>query len=185
MTQVLVALFLIFSQLSLLAFGGGNTIVPEMQRQVVEVERWMSAQEFTALFALAQAAPGPNLMIVPMIGWRVAGFAGLLVSSVSSFLPSSIVSVLAVRAWERYKDHPWRGAVQAGLLPTTVGLIAASGALLARSSVSTGDFGGDFHLQWGLALIVLLAIVVATRTRLHPLWVMVIGAFLGMTGVGQ
>jgi chromate transporter len=186
MTQILVALFLIFSQLSLLAFGGGNTIVPEMQRQVVEIEHWMGAQEFTALFALAQAAPGPNLMIVPMIGWRVAGILGLMVSSVSCFLPSSIVCVLAVRAWERYKDHPWRAAVQAGLLPTTVGLIAASAALLSKSSDSVGDFGGaDFHVFWGLVVITIVGAVVATRTRIHPLWVLLIGALLGVTGIGQ
>lgn len=72
------------------------TILPEMQRQVVEVHQWMSAQEFSALFAMAQAAPGPNMMIVPLVGWHVAGWAGLLVSSVAKFGPSSIVTLLVM-----------------------------------------------------------------------------------------
>jgi chromate transporter len=186
MIKILVALALIFSQLSLLAFGGGNTIVPEMQRQVVEVEHWMSAQEFTALFALAQAAPGPNLMIVPMIGWRVAGIVGLIVASVANFLPSSLVTILAVRAWDKHKEHPLRSIVQAGLLPMTAGVLAATATILARSSDSTGDFGaGNFHLSWGLAVITLLGTLVAVKTRIHPLWVLLGGAVLGLTGLGM
>lgn len=97
------ALALIFTELSLLAFGGGMTILPEMQRQVVEVHQWMSAQEFSALFAMAQAAPGPNMMIVPLVGWHVAGWAGLLVSSVAKFGPSSIVTLLVMGAWRRFE----------------------------------------------------------------------------------
>ena len=77
MNDTLIAIATIFSQLSLLAFGGGNTILPEMQRQVVDVHHWMSAHEFTALFALAEAAPGPNMMIVSLVGWHVAGWSGM------------------------------------------------------------------------------------------------------------
>ncbi|SUI66502.1 chromate transporter, chromate ion transporter (CHR) family [Serratia marcescens] len=103
MSGVLMALALIFTELSLLAFGGGMTILPEMQRQVVEVHQWMSAQEFSALFAMAQAAPGPNMMIVPLVGWHVAGWAGLLVSSIAKFGPSSIVTLLVMGAWRRLR----------------------------------------------------------------------------------
>ena len=84
MTPVLVSIALIFGELSLLAFGGGNSILPEMQRRVVEVHHWMSAEEFSALFALAQAAPGPNLMVVPLVGWTVAGWPGLAVASAAA-----------------------------------------------------------------------------------------------------
>src|SRR5690606_5121660 len=99
MMQVLIALALIFSELSLLAFGGGNTVLPEMQRQVVDIQHWMTAQEFSALFALSQAAPGPNMMIVPLIGWHVAGWAGFLVTSIAKFGPSSILTMMALHAW--------------------------------------------------------------------------------------
>lgn len=92
MTPILLSLFVIFAELSVLAFGGGNTILPEMQRQMVDVHHWMTAQQFSAMFALAQAAPGPNMMIVPMIGWRLAGLPGVLVTSLAKFGPSSLIT---------------------------------------------------------------------------------------------
>ncbi len=70
-----------FAQLSLLAFGGGNSILPEMQRQVVQVHQWMTARDFAALYALAQAAPGPNMLVSALIGQRVAGIPGALVGN--------------------------------------------------------------------------------------------------------
>ena len=77
--MILWTLVIVFTQLSVLAFGGGNAILPEMQHQVVTVHQWMTAEQFSSLFAMAQAAPGPNMMIVPLVGWHVAGLAGLLV----------------------------------------------------------------------------------------------------------
>ena len=87
MNETLVALALIFTQLSLIAFGGGNTTLPEMHRQVVDVHHWMTGADFAALYALAQAAPGPNLMVAPLIGWQVAGLAGMLVTTVRDLRP--------------------------------------------------------------------------------------------------
>ncbi len=170
MMAVLLSLAIIFTELSLMAFGGGFTILPEMQRQVVEVHQWMTAQEFSALFAMAQAAPGPNMMIVPLIGWHVAGWAGLLVSSVAKFGPSSIVTILVLGAWRRFKDKPWRRIVQAGLVPVTVGLVAASGALIAEASAA----------NWRLAVLILLAMLLSMSKRIHPLWILAGGAVLGL-----
>lgn len=174
MTQTLIALAAIFSQLSLLSFGGGNAILPEMQRQIVTVHHWMSAQEFGSLFALAQAAPGPNLMIVTLIGWHVAGWKGLLVTSLAKFGPSSIVTVLAMHVWNRYKDRPWRGIVQRSLAPVTAGLVAASALLIARAS----DTG------WVAWVITAACALAAMRTRIHPLWLLAIGSLIGLMGVG-
>lgn len=175
MMGTLIALAVIFSQLSLLAFGGGNTVLPEMQRQVVHVHQWMSAQEFSALFALAQAAPGPNMMIVTMIGWHVGGWGGLLVTTVAKFGPSSLVTLMAFHAWERYKDHPWRGVVQRALIPVTVGIVAASALLIAESSNHSG-------VAWLITGAVALA---AHRAITHPLWLLAAGAMVGLTGIGQ
>jgi chromate transporter len=175
MMQNLVSLAAIFSQLSLLAFGGGNTILPEMQRQVVEVHRWMSQADFSAMFALAQAAPGPNMMIVTLIGWHVAGWPGVFVTSVAKFGPSSLVTIAAMHVWERFKDRPWRRYVQLGLVPMTAGLVAASAALIARASDTT----------WILAAITLGVAALAYRTRIHPLWLLAAGALVGLTGFGQ
>jgi chromate transporter len=144
MNGTLVSLAAIFSQLSLLAFGGGNTILPEMQRQVVDVHHWMPASEFSALFALAQAAPGPNLMIVTLVGWHVAGWAGMLVTSVAKFGPSSLVTIVALHAWDRFKDRPWRRHAQLGLIPVTAGIVAASAAVIAQASNPTA-------IAWAIA----------------------------------
>jgi chromate transporter len=175
MIQNLVSLAAIFSQLSLLAFGGGNTILPEMQRQVVEVHRWMSQADFSAMFALAQAAPGPNMMIVTLIGWHVAGWPGVFVTSVAKFGPSSLVTIAAMHVWERFKDRPWRRYVQLGLVPMPAGLVAASAALIARAS----------DTSWILTGSTLAVAALAYRTRIHPLWLLAAGALIGLTGFGQ
>lgn len=175
MSQTLMQLGLMFSQLSLLAFGGGNTILPEMQRQVVDVHHWMSAREFSSLFALAQAAPGPNLMIVTLIGWHVAGWSGMLVTSIAKFGPSSIVTILALHAWERFKDRPWRRVAQLALPPVTAGLVAASAALITLASDS----------RWILWLITAAVATLAVRTRMHPLWLLLAGSLVGLSGFGQ
>jgi chromate transporter len=169
MTPVLAALALIFAELSLLGFGGGNTILPEMQRQVVEIHGWMTAEQFSALFALAQSAPGPNMMIAPLIGWQVAGLAGLTVTTIATFAPSSILIGVVMGLWRRFKDKPWRRVVQDGLVPITVGLVSASAAVL----VTTSD------TSWGLALITVAAAGLGMVKRVHPLLVLLGGAVGG------
>jgi len=174
MSGTLVSLAVIFTQLSLLAFGGGNTILPEMQRQVVQVHGWMSAADFSALFALSQAAPGPNLMIVPLVGWHVAGWAGMLVTSVAKFGPSSLVTVVAMGLWERFRLKPWRVRLQAGLVPVTAGMVAASAWLILEASVHDGLLGA---IAVGVA-------AGATLTRVHPLWLLLLGGLAGLLGGG-
>jgi chromate transporter len=175
MTAVLITLALIFGELSLLAFGGGNTILPEMQRQVVDIHHWLDARQFGAMFALAQAAPGPNMMIVPLIGWHVAGFAGVLVTSLAKFGPSSLLTAFALRLWERFKDRPWRQLVQTGLSPVTAGLVSASAILISQASANS----------WSLVFITGSVAVLTTSTRMHPLLVLAMGATIGLCGIGQ
>ncbi|MBB2931322.1 chromate transporter [Paraburkholderia silvatlantica] len=175
MSATLVALAAIFGQLSLLAFGGGNTILPEMQRQVVEVHHWMPASEFSALFALAQAAPGPNMMVVTLVGWHVAGWAGMLVTSIAKFGPSSLVTIAALHAWDRFKDRPWRRIAQKGLVPVTAGLVAASAVLIARASDPS-------WIAWAITGV---CAALAFRTKIHPLWLLGAGSLIGLTGFGQ
>jgi chromate transporter len=170
MSTVLIHLALIFSQLSVLAFGGGVTILPEMQRQIVQVQHWMNAPEFSALFALSQAAPGPNMMIVPLIGWRVAGIYGLLVSSAAKFGPSSVITIIMLKAWGRYKDRPWRRTIQNGMVPITVGLVASSATVITHAAAGNALLAGIAALSAALSL----------KTRLHPLWLLGGGAVLGL-----
>ncbi len=123
-----------FAGLGLLAFGGANTIIPELHRQAVEVTGWMSEETFADLFAIAQAAPGPNTMIVTLIGWQAAGLAGAVVATLAICLPAALLTYAVLHAWEQFADAPWREAVQRGLTPVTVGLVAASAYLLTRAT---------------------------------------------------
>ena len=175
MNQTLVSLAIIFGQLSLVAFGGGNTILPEMHRQVVDVHHWMTRADFAALYALAQAAPGPNMMVAPLIGWSVAGWAGMLVTTIAVFGPSSILTIVALRLWRRLQNASWRQAVQAGLVPISIGLVAASAAVITVA----------IDRDWILVAITAVSAMVAWRSKLYPLWLLAAGAAVGWTGFGQ
>lgn len=162
----------IFAQCSLLAVGGVTSSLPEMERQVTEVHHWMSAPEFAALFALAQAAPGPNMLVATLVGWRVAGLPGALAATLAIIGPSSLLTYGGTRLWHRFRDAPWRAALQAGLTPVTAGLITASALLLAAAT--SRDVA---------ALCVTLAVAAAAlATPVHPLLLLGAGALLGLLG---
>ncbi len=163
----------LYGQLSVLAVGGVVSVLPEMQRQVVEVHRWMGQQEFASLFALAQAAPGPNMMVSTLVGWRVAGLPGALAATGGMIGPSSVLTYAMASVWHRFHHAAWRKVVQAGLTPITVGLVAAGAALL---SMSTTHGLGTAALTAGTATVV-------TSTRLHPLWMLAAGAAVGALGL--
>jgi chromate transporter len=173
MSTLLLQLAIAYGQLSLLAFGGANAVIPEMQRQVVDVHHWMTPHDFAALYALAQAAPGPNMMVVSLIGWRVAGLAGALVTTAAIAVPSSILTLLVSGAWYRFKDAPWRRAVQAGLQPVTAGLIMASAALLIRSTT----------VDWTAAVVTAAAASLFLLNKLHPLLILALAAVAGAVGL--
>ena len=166
-------LALVFGQLSLLAFGGANSVVPEMQRQVVDVHHWMTAHDFAAMYALAQAAPGPNMMVVSLIGWRVAGFWGALVSTGAVAFPSSVLTLFVAGAWYRFKDNPWRKAIQNGLQPVTAGLIMASAALLISTTT----------VSWTAGVVTVVATGLFLKTNLHPLLILGAAAAVGAIGL--
>ena len=173
MSAVLVDLAVLYGQLSLLALGGGPTLVPEMQRQIVEVHGWMTAREFAALFALAQAAPGPNMLVATLVGLHVAGVAGALVATLGLVTPSTMLLLFALTVWERFRDAPWRRAVQAGLVPATVGLFVAAALLIAQAADPT----------WALGALTAVAAGLSVWTKIHPLWLLAAGALLGVIGL--
>lgn len=169
----LAALAGIFAQLSLVAFGGGNSILPEMQRQVVLVHPWMTAAEFASLYALAQAAPGPNMLVSALIGLRVGGVPGALVAVGALCAPSSTLTYVCAGAWHRFRSHPWRSVIQSGVVPVTAGLILASAALLIQTTA------GNLRL----ALLIAVAMPMFLLTRVHPLLILAAAAALGASGV--
>jgi chromate transporter len=171
--HTLAELALVYLQLSLLAFGGANAVIPEMQRQVVDVHHWMTAQDLAGLYAMAQAAPGPNMMVVSLVGWRVAGIWGALVTTGAVALPSSVLTLLVSGIWYRFKDADWRKALQAGLQPVTAGLIMASAALLIAST----------SVDWRTAVVTVVTAGLFIFTKVHPLLILGGAAVVGAIGL--
>ena len=127
----ILSLISFFSVLSILSIGGSNSVVPEMARHAVEVEHWLTAAQFTNIFAISQATPGPSNLIVALIGFKVAGFWGALVAQLAMMLPAASLMLLVSRVWVASSGSPWHLALEHGLAPIAVGLIFASGWHLA------------------------------------------------------
>jgi chromate transporter len=162
-----------FTLLSLLAFGGATAVVPEMHRFSVDVHGWMTSAEFADLFALAQAAPGPNMMIVTLIGLQAAGVTGAVIATVAMCLPSCVLTFGVTRLMDRFRASPWRLILQAGLAPVTVGLVLGSGWVLTRAAD---------HTVTAYALTA-ATVVWMVATRLSPFWLLAAGATLGLAGL--
>ncbi len=155
------------------AIGGANAIVPEMHRLAVEQMQWMTNSDFASYYAIAQATPGPNMLIVTLIGWHAAGLAGALTATVAVCAPGCLLTYVIFRMWDRFKDRPWRAAVQDGIAPVVIGIICSSAFLLIRAT----DEG-----------IVTLAISLGTAclayfTKLNPMIALALAAALGIAGL--
>lgn len=168
----LMSLFGYFAMLSLFAVGGANAAIPDMHRIAVEVMHWMTDRQFADMFAIAQLSPGPNVILVTLIGYHVAGFPGAAVATVGMTGPTCLMAFFVARVWDRFKDAPWRAAIQAGLVPVSLGLIGASAFVLARTADNT--------VYAGLLTAATAAVVFATR--INPLWVFAAGGLLGLSG---
>ena len=158
-----------FMLLSLLAVGGAITTAPDMQRYLVGEHGWMSDAQFTAGVAIAQAAPGPNILFVAVMGWHVAGVAGVLATMVGIMGPSSLLAFAVGRLGQRRADAIALRAFTAGLTPLTLGLLASTGWVL------TAPVRG----AWVAALLVLGTVVLGVRTKISPMWLIAAGAVAG------
>ncbi len=172
-TQDLVSLAAVFAKAGLVAVGGVITGIPEIQHEVVDLHHWMDARTFAGLFAIAQASPGPNMLVVTLVGWRVAGVSGALVASAALMAPPAVLAFAMGSIWRRFRGSRLLVVVQAGLTCVTVGLIAAAAALLVENTVSSV----------GAGFLVLVASAVTIATRLNPLWLLAAGAALGGAGL--
>jgi len=158
-----------FALLSLVSVGGIPSVMPEMQRLVVDVQGWMSAAEYTQLFAIAQAAPGPNVLVTALIGWKVAGLVGGAVALGAFCGPAAVLAYSIGGIWDRMRDAPWRKVFQRALVPISVGFIVSGGYVLATPQ----------GIDWQSALIAGASAAVLYATRLNPLWVLAGGGVLG------
>ncbi len=134
LSRQLFALILVFAPLSLLSFGGGQTLVPEIQHQSVMLHHWLSDADFADLYGLARTAPGPSTLIVALIGWQVAGFWGALIAALAIFVPSSLLVYWAGAWWQRNQASEFRKALERGLTPVAAGLIFAGPVIVLKSA---------------------------------------------------
>ena len=171
--NILITLAVQFAIMALLALGGANAVVPEIHRQAVELRGWMDDRQFADMFAISQAFPGPNVMLVTLVGYHVAGFAGAVVTTLAMCGPTAVLAAMLARTWDRFRDKPWRVAVQAGLVPISVGLVGASAIVLSQVAVRSSV----------AAAIVAITAAVAYWTRWNPLWLFGLAGLAGLAGL--
>ena len=180
-----------FLSLSLLAIGGAITTTPEMHRYLVSQNRWMTHAQFNDSLSLAQAAPGPNITFVALIGWHLGttealrlgvpgwplGLAGAAICLVGILAPSTLVALLAARWAHHYKERIAVRAFKAGMAPIVIGLLLSTVWLMLRSQGPS-----PFNNNWVAYGVAVTTIVLTMRTRLHMLWLLGAGAAAGALG---
>jgi chromate transporter len=172
MSRVLLQLVGLFAGLSMLAFGGGAGVIPDMQRASVDHYHWMTSREFLDMFAISRAAPGPGSLIVLLIGLKAAGMAGAALSFTAMFAPSCLAVHVVARYWHRAARSAWRAVVERALGPVAVGLTFASGLSLMR---------GTEHgwLPWGVTIV---STALFSLTEINPILLLALGAAILLLG---
>ncbi len=185
------SLFQHFASLSLLAIGGAITTAPDMHRYLVDQTEWLSEGQFTSSIALAQAAPGPNILFVALMGWNVglnaaAGLGGgwmtpllsglgVVVSMLGIMLPSSVLTYTATRWAHQHREMRAIRAFKAGMAPIVIALLLATAWLLTLTHDAPAR-------DWPLYVLTLLTTLIVWRTRVHLLWLIGGGGLLGALG---
>jgi chromate transporter len=166
-----------FALISMMAVGGGVVMLaPDIHRYVVDANHWITSAQFSAAYTLAQAAPGPNMLYVTLVGYWVAGFPGALVATGAIVLPPAALTLALMSMSGTGRFASWTNfgrAVRLGLAPVSVGLLAAGGWVLAGAAQA-----GVRHL-----ILVALTVVVVTTTRINPIWLIAAGALIGGVGL--
>ncbi|TFW05463.1 chromate transporter [Oxalobacteraceae bacterium OM1] len=158
---------------ALMAVGGGVVLIaPEVRQFVVDQRHWLGNEQFAAAYALAQAAPGPNLLFVSLVGWLVAGWAGALGATAAVIVPSTVLTLLLVR-WKSWQDGRIAAALRAAFAPMSVGLLAAAAWVFMQAG----------NVSWRADVLTVLAAVLVVRTRLNPVLLIGAGALAGLAGL--
>ena len=161
-----------FALMSLFAIGGGNAALPEMHRFAVEERHWMTDRQFADMFAIAQVTPGPNALIVALIGYQVAGIAGAAVATLAMCGPACLLAFYVSGVWNRFRTAPWRVIIEGGIVPVSVGLIGSTALVIAQAAA----------LNWRAVALMAVTAVATLRTHINPLWIFAAAALLGLFG---
>ena len=175
--------FLHFMLLSLLSVGGAVSTLPDMHRYLVDQQHWMSDAQFNASVALAQAAPGPNVLFVALMGWHVgantgslwAALLGVLIAMVGIILPSATLTFTFANWSHKNRDLILVRSFKLGMAPIVIGLLIATGWIMASAPHDTAR-------QWAMYLLAAVSAILVWRTQIHLLWLLGAGALLGWLG---
>jgi chromate transporter len=160
--------------LSMISFGGIPAMLPDLRDYIVTANGWITDQDFANSFAVVQAIPGPNMILMmSFIGWKIGGLPVAIASAFATFVPPCAISFAVYRWWERFRDASWQGPVRRGLTPVTIGLVIAGGYAMAQAS----DVG------WVSVAVTIAAAGSLLLTRINPLWMLGAGAALGGLGL--
>jgi chromate transporter len=166
-------LFLYFLMLSFLAIGGNASVLPEMHRYVVDVHRYMTSAQFAEMYTLAQVAPGPNIMYIPLVGWHIAGWPGAIATLAATLLPSATLTLGVAYLYSRHPKAAFGLAIRKGLTPITIGLVFASGWILLPA----------VSRDWRSYVLTAVTVGLVLKTSINPVWVLAIGAVAGIAGL--
>ena len=181
--QEWLSLFVHYLSLSLLSIGGAITTAPDMHRFLVDQQHWLTDAQFSASIAIAQAAPGPNVLFIALLGWNVglnaggmlAGLFGIVTTMTGIMLPSSTLTYMAAQWGHRNRDMRAVRAFKQGMAPIVVALLIATSWILATTN-------GKELKDWPVWLLTAAAAVIVWRTKIHLLWLLGAGALLGWFG---
>jgi chromate transporter len=172
--SVLVSLTIHLALLSSISFGGFPTVLPDVRHFVVANHEWMTDQDFTNFFALAQTVPGPSMILMmSFVGWRVGGIPGAITRALATFGPPCVLYFAAYRLWDRFRGAAWQHIVRIGLVPVTVGLVIASGIVMARAA----------DAEWQAVAVTVAATALMLQTRINPFLILFAGGALGGLGL--
>jgi len=160
----------IFAVVSVLGFGGGNAIIPQMYADVVTQHHWITSTEFSRFYALSRLAPGPAMTVSALIGYTVAGFSGACVAAVAMFLPAAAFVYVLAHVWDRFYEHPGRKIFARAMIPIVLGLSWVGTIILGR-----GALDGPATIA-----IALISAVIMIRTKLNTALVV---ALAGVAGI--
>ncbi|HLW71194.1 MAG TPA: chromate transporter [Candidatus Binataceae bacterium] len=173
----LISLVNVFALLSILAVGGGTAVLPQMKHEVVGQHHWQTAEQFTDVYSLGQLAPGPNMNMVTIIGYHVAGPLGALLVLLAFYIPSCTLAFTVGKIWDHFEGSPWRDAVQRGMAPITVGLMLSGVYAIGKTATFNLDASMRRNIVTGAITLAVTAILLLRR--INPALLILVGGAVG------
>lgn len=166
----LFSLLWVFALLSIMAVGGGTSVLPAMKDFTINIQHWVNEDQFRDIYSLGQLVPGPNMLMVIVIGYHVAGYTGALVAFLGFFVPSSLIALGTGRVWIHFEGSPWRTAIQRGFAPIVVGLMLAGTIAIARTAIEGSTT---------LAFAAIVFVVLYFGRKMNPALLILAGGIFG------